>query len=497
MPLNIDKEKPIQMKKGIVLLLSVIFLGSAVYAQTAKKTYNRWSIGLHGGTTLFFGDIAQYDWWPVAEKESERWKFGFGGNVGYQINPVWGLRVDVGSYNVRGTKRKGAKTAHPNNWVYFDANLFEYSINATFNFMNLIYSDKTKERKFTYYVTGGVGFTNFRVKKYKIGSEDVIADWGYEGLGGDPKKRVSETVFPLGAGMKIKLSKKFDIGLEQWLKIVNTEKLDATVGNTGINDKYGYTNLTLTYKIGKKEDSQEWVNPFEALNKNMEEIQANIDGLATDSDGDGVSDLFDKEANTPAESKVDGSGQAVDSDGDGVPDYLDADPFSNKGVSVDENGVELDSDGDGVADSKDLEPNTKAGSMVNFKGQEIKIETKETATSSTSTVTQLPSVYFKVNSSQINYWSSYEALAEVAKAMKANPSLKIKVVGHCDRTGSEKLNNTLADKRAQAVVDHLVKTYKIDAGRLSAEGKGEGENLAPTEDGKEMNVNRRVDFIAQ
>lgn len=488
------KEKSIQMKKGIALIFSVIFLSSIVYAQSAKKSYNRWSIGVHGGTTLFFGDISQYDWWPVKEYESERWNMGFGGNVGYQINPVWGLRVDVGGYKIGGTKRHGAKTDSPNNWVYFDANVFEYSLNATFNFMNLIYSDKTKERRFTYYMTGGVGFSNFRVKKMKLGSDEVVADWGYEGLGGKEKERVTETVFPLGAGMKIKLSKKFDIGLEQYLKIVNTEKLDATTGNTGIKDKYGYTALTLTYKIGKKEDAQEWVNPFEALNKNMEEIQANIDGLATDSDGDGVSDLFDKEANTPAESKVDGSGKAMDSDGDNVPDYLDADPFSNKGVSVDENGVELDTDGDGVADSKDLEPNTKAGAMVNFKGQEIKVESEKSSTS-TSTVAQLPSVYFKVNSSQINYWSSYEALAEVAKAMKANPSLNIKVVGYCDRTGSEKLNNDLSAKRAEAVKDHLVKTYKIDAARLSTDSKGESENLAPTEDGKEMNVNRRVDFL--
>ncbi len=485
------------MKKGIALLVSVIFLGSTAFAQsTAKKKFNRWSVGAHFGTTLFFGDIAQYDWWPVKENESERWNFGYGLNVGYQINPVWGLKLDVNQSKVSGTKRRGKRNNNSvYNWVYFESDLFEYSINATFNFMNLIYSDKTKERRFTYYVSGGVGFVNFRTQKFKIGTDSIVGSTGYEWPDHTTEKeRTRETVFPLAAGMKIKLSRRFDLGIEQSLRIVNTEKLDATEGNTGINDKYGYTNLNLTYKIGKNEDAQEWVNPFEALNKNMEEIQANIDGLATDSDGDGVSDLFDKEANTPAESKVDGSGRAMDSDGDGVPDYLDADPFSGKNVSVDENGVELDSDGDGVADSKDIEPNTKQGALVNFKGQEIKVEAPDVSASATA-ASQLPSVYFKINSSKIDYWSSFEALAEAAKALKANPGLNLKVVGHCDRTGSEKLNNDLATKRAQAVVDHLVKTYKVDAARLTAEGKGENENLAPTEDGKEMNVNRRVDFI--
>lgn len=486
------------MRKLLLILVVFALSGSVAIAQEAgkKKSYNKLSITVHGGLTTFYGDIQQYTWWPVKDYRSERkGAWGIGGNIGWQFNPVWGVNVNLMTANLRGTKRHGANTGSPNNHVYFDANTFEYTVNATLNFMNLIYRDKTKQRKFKYYFSFGMGFTSFRSAKFRLGTDVLVDRVGYEPGTLTKKERTTETVFPLAFGVKYRISKKFDLGLETSIRYSTSDKLDATKGNTGINDKYGYTNLSLTYKIGKKEDSQEWVNPFEALNKNLDDIQSNIDGLAKDADGDGVSDLFDKEPNTPAGVAVDGSGRSLDVDSDGVPDHMDSDPFSAKGAKVDENGKEVDSDNDGVADGSDIEPNTKPGALVNFQGKTIEIKPSESTSSTTlSGGMLLPSVYFKVNSSTINYWSSYDALATVAKALKANSNLKLTVVGHADKTASEQFNDQLAQKRAEAVVKHLVDTYKIEAGRLSAVSKGEKETLVPTADGVENNVNRRVDF---
>ena len=226
----------------------------------------------------------------------------------------------------------------------------------------------------------------------------------------------------------------------------------------------------------------------------MADLQANVDGLSMDADGDGVSDIFDKEADTPADVAVDGSGRSLDTDGDGVPDYLDADPFTTKGARVDENGKELDSDNDGVADSQDIEPNTEEGALVNFQGKTISLEAAG-GESTTTVGGSLPSIYFKVNSSRIDYWSSYDRLAEVAKVMKANADAKVKVVGSADKIGAEDYNESLAEKPAQAAVDHLVKIYGIDAGRFTVASEGESNPLSTSDEA--LNVNRRVDFILQ
>ena len=62
----------------------------------------------------------------------------------------------------------------------------------------------------------------------------------------------------------------------------------------------------------------------------IKELEATVDTLKgdlakvqVDNDGDGVSDAFDMESNTPKGALVDGSGRALDLDGDGVRHELD------------------------------------------------------------------------------------------------------------------------------------------------------------------------------
>ena len=483
------------MKKGLLFILMMAVVAPTAMSQSAKKRYNGWTLGLHGEHLTFHGDIRQYDWWPA---KGERANFGGGLTVGYQINSVFGVNLNLLYGGLSGIHRtEVGEAASPNADVQFKATIIDYTVNGTFNIVNLIYSDRTKKRWFSAYLTGGIGFVSFWSLKTDLYTEEFEGSTGYTNSGAERKEPTTETVIPAGLGLKFRLAKRLHLNLETTFRFTVTEKLDATKGNTGVNDHYSTLGLGLTYTFGKHEDSKEWVNPFEALNKNMEDIQANIDGLAQDGDGDGVSDLFDKEEATPADVAVDGSGRALDSDGDGVPDYLDAEPFSNKGARVDENGKELDSDGDGVVDSQDIEPNTEAGALVNFQGKAIDINEIEGGSTTNVNVSGggLHSIYFKVNSSRIDYWSSYDKLAEVAKIMKADNSIKMKVEGHADKTGAEDYNDKLADKRAQAAIDHLVNIYGIDAGRFTKSSSGETAPLSSSDEA--LNVNRRVDFMIQ
>ncbi|MBI1288310.1 MAG: OmpA family protein [Flavobacteriales bacterium] len=498
------------MRKGLLsVVLSILFTGVCLAGDgngdgktsssttSSKRKFNYFTVGLHGGWTQFYGDLRQYDFGYTQAKHDVN-NGGGGLFVDYQLNSVIGFRANLLVGTLGGSKRTIGNANAVNQNVYFKSMFIDYTLNTTVNFVNLMYSDRTKDRFFTAYVIGGIGFTSFKSNKYRLNGPnagEIVGNSSNPSGKKEADKFTTELVIPAGLGVKFRLSRRFDLGLEYTQRFSPAgDKLDATVGGKRGSDGYGYFNAFVAIKFGKQTHSKEWVNPFQALNQNMADLQANVDGLAKDADGDGVSDIFDKEENTPADVAVDGSGRALDTDGDGVPDYLDADPFTSKGARVDENGKELDSDNDGVADSQDIEPNTEAGALVNFQGKTITLENAGGETN-VSVSGGLPSIYFKVNSARIDYWSSYDRLAEVAQLMKADKSIKIKVVGSCDKTGTEDYNQSLGEKRAQAAVDHLVKIYGIDAGRFSIASDGEDNPLSVSDEA--LNVNRRVDFIIQ
>jgi OOP family OmpA-OmpF porin len=83
---------------------------------------------------------------------------------------------------------------------------------------------------------------------------------------------------------------------------------------------------------------------------------------------------------------------------------------------------------------------------------------------------------------------------QIVQMMESNPGLEISVEGHTDNVGNPKLNKTLSDDRAKAVVLAIV-AQGIDAKRLSAAGHGQDKPIADnkTEEGRAKN--RRVELV--
>jgi peptidoglycan-associated lipoprotein len=77
------------------------------------------------------------------------------------------------------------------------------------------------------------------------------------------------------------------------------------------------------------------------------------------------------------------------------------------------------------------------------------------------------------------------ALQELLKLLLDNPHITIEIGAHTDRKGSEEYNLELSKKRAESVVNYLVK-YGIDHERLSAQGYGKSK---PTRVDKYMETN--------
>ena len=84
------------------------------------------------------------------------------------------------------------------------------------------------------------------------------------------------------------------------------------------------------------------------------------------------------------------------------------------------------------------------------------------------------------------------ALHDLAKVMKQNPELRLRIEGHTSAEGDAAVNQKLSEARAQAAVDFLVNKEGIDASRLEAVGKGSSELKDP--ENPTSDVNRRTEF---
>ncbi len=88
-----------------------------------------------------------------------------------------------------------------------------------------------------------------------------------------------------------------------------------------------------------------------------------------------------------------------------------------------------------------------------------------------------------------------EKLAVIGTFLTKYPNTKAEIEGHTDSVGTDAANQLLSQRRADAVVAYLVRTFSIDPARLSAVGYGETRPIADnaTEAGKR--ANRRINAI--
>jgi type IX secretion system PorP/SprF family membrane protein len=84
-------------------------------------------------------------------------------------------------------------------------------------------------------------------------------------------------------------------------------------------------------------------------------------------------------------------------------------------------------------------------------------------------------------------------LDDLARALRDNPELNVKLVGHTDNVGSEKFNLKLSLYRAQTMRDYLIEKG-IAENRVVAEGRGMKEPLNENKSEEDRAKNRRVEM---
>ena len=336
-------------------LVAVLGLTDTVQAQEptvfgGRSQYRTWTIGVNGGITtpsviiggsnafgqkVGFGQYKLREYYGITvRKQMSSW-FGLEGAVNRGrifAHNEQGLKTHLGPWGNPAPNAAGYESAETS--VQYAASLNGVFQLATIDFLR-------RENAVNFYASVGYGMLAFNPVAYtdKDGTQgawDASANygensWGDRDLTADRDFR-RETYIPVGVGVKFRLSDRVGLNLGYTMNFVDSKALfGPNANNTAAgavkpsNDKFSYTYAGLEFSLGSSSKADlTWHNPVatlyddlkdeslrnevEALKQRVSTLEGTVDQLNKDSDGDGVSDRFDKCPGTPAGTQVDGSG---------------------------------------------------------------------------------------------------------------------------------------------------------------------------------------------
>lgn len=457
------------------------------YAFPAKPR-NKWEIGIKGGAFSISGDV-----------RSRFPGLGAGLHIRKALGYVFSLRGDFGFGTTKGLNwRPGsAKLANPawdryapgtDVFYNYKTNIYDASLQGVVTLNNIrFHRAKSSFNIYGFVGVGGMiydvkvdalngsnpynfssivakyGPTNYRYKDRKDIRSDLkdLLDDSYETKGetdpGQPElfDKPFRPMFNFGAGMQFRLSKSLSLAIEDKVTVTKSDLLDGqqwqenSTSNPALTpdkDLYNFLSVGLNFNIGSKSvEPLWWLNPLDyAYNEiNKPRHMKLPKPVLDDADGDGVTDQFDNEPNTPAGAPVDTHGVSRDTDGDGVPDYKDKELITpTQCQPVDADGVGKCPEPECCKELRDKMANWKPTGNCN--------------------IGDLPSVTFKGKSVTLSN-DAKALLASVAQKIRDNSECKIAVVGYCSSSKSEQ---QLSWDRVNSVINHLVEKEGISADRF-------------------------------
>ncbi|MBS1562983.1 MAG: OmpA family protein [Bacteroidetes bacterium] len=467
---------------------------------------NQWEVGIKAGTFTIFGDVPAI--FPT---------FGFGAHVRKAFGYVFSLRAEfmygVGK-GLNWQKRNGGFSKSETGLGYgtgafttvydnYKTTNKDLDLEGIFTLNNVRFH-KAKSG-ISIYGIAGIGATWFKTKQNLLdgsGNKYNFASIANSGLYKDRKsikkalkslmdgsyETDAETeanltkphlgsntlVFNVNAGFGVafKLNKKWNLALEDRITMpLRTDLMDGqryqAINTSGGNvlspdyDVYNYFTVGLNYNLGKKSvEPLWWLNPLDyAYNElNAPRHMKFPKPVLDDADGDGVTDQFDHEPNTPAGVPVDSHGVSRDTDGDGVPDAKDKELITPTQCQP------VDADGVGKCPPPACcdEMKKMMDSMMMKKPG--------------CGIGDLPSVSFTGKSVTLSK-DAKAVLAGVAEKMRQNAACHVAVIGYGE---SNKAAQQLSWDRVNAVISYLVEKEGISQDRFifrHSQADGDGNTV--------------------
>jgi outer membrane protein OmpA-like peptidoglycan-associated protein len=455
------------------------------YAFPAKPR-NQWELGVKVGAFSIAGDVRSV--FPgigaglhvrkaIGYVFSLRGELGFGTTKGlnytksssYISNPAWAPYISGGvptqpviynyKSNIYDLSLQGVITL---NNIRFHRAKTSYNLYGFGGFGGMIFDTKINalNGNALYDFSSIPAGTYTDRKKLKKAVRDLL-DGSYETPGEidqlKPKLfgKSFRPLFVIGLGMQFKLNKKISLSLEDRFNVpLKSDLLDGQQYQSNSNtqpamtrdfDTYNFFSAGLNIALGAKSvEPLWWINPLDyAYNEINKPSHMKLPKpILDDADGDGVTDQFDNEPNTPAGSPVDSHGVSRDTDGDGVPDARDKELITPTQCQP------VDADGVGKCPPPDCCKVIDSLMQYGIRGR--------------CNIGDLPSVTFKGRSVSLSK-DAQAMMAGVASKIRDNSECKIAVIGYC---ASSKSEQQLSWDRVNAVINYLVEKEGVSADRF-------------------------------
>ncbi len=461
------------LKKGLLILLMIVAFNNV----NAQDEDNPWSIEIGTNAVDFFPTGAD---WPlpfatIPEESGNPYIGGFGEDF-FNVNDHWNTasvisRIRVGRYigsgfgiGLAGSFNKIDKIG---DYEASDLSYFAADLDIRWNFL---------DGWFDPYLLVGGGYTWID----EDGNGTVNGGLGINFWFNDF----------IGANVQTMYKHSFDDA--------SITTLPHFQHSLGLNFQFGGKDTDGDGIYDKYDDCPE-VAGLEAFNgcpdsdldgiKDSEDACPNTPGLAEfngcpDTDGDGI---IDKDDACPTEAGPASTNGCPDTDGDGVADKDDkcpdvAGPAENNGCPW------PDTDGDGIFDKDDNCPNI-AGPAEN---NGCPVVTEEVA----KEIADLArAIYF--NTGKYTFTDETQIrLEKITSILSGYETIDFEIQGHTDSTGSDKINEKLSQKRADAVMKYLT-DHGFPVDKMSSKGYGSSNPIGDNKTRKGRQANRRVEIFSK
>ncbi|WP_430819053.1 OmpA family protein [Carboxylicivirga caseinilyticus] len=411
--------------------------------------YNTWALTLGYGPVTYYVDVIDYTVFPKSD-----WKFGPTIMLSKQFNRPWGLDAQFMMADMYGQK----------NTRYFKGDLLDFSLNVTFSINQLVLFGPIKD-KWDIYGKIGFGLTYFRSKQYRL----------TEGSYTNPDGTI-ELLHP-GDVLKVKHVYDYNFGYPDAYGWDREDYLAVGYERSGVGAPDSKTDrkneivipfgVGVKYRINKNFDIGSEVM---LRNLNADNLDVNLTGA----DNDGyMYTSFNLTYKIGRKNKR-----------HAVWTYKDFNMEYKRLRQNDPLAIRLDS----------------IRSEIKYLAAQDSLAGDTTTIYTESIIYQegiSESVFFDFDKSDITKRSE-RTLAKLARVMKSNEQIRIRIVGYCDERGSEAYNLALSKRRCMSVLNTMVNQFKIPADRFQIDPRGESEMLSDTKKLQPYGlhlVNRRVDMF--